>query len=358
MSLAKLEIHNVRNIERASLALSPSLNLIVGENGSGKTSLLEALYILGRGRSFRSTQANQIIKFNQDTLTVSGRTAGSADNAPTSIGVQLSRRTREMSISGKKVQSSAALISTLPVMLVQPTTVSLLGDAPKFRRRFLDLGAFHVEHDYLNIWRGYARALTHRNALLKSGNVRHLAIWDTALAEYGTRMANCRSEFFQRLRPYFLQSAQSLAGFVDVDLNYQFGWHKDHTLSESLKADLSTDTKMGYTHSGPHKADFSISVGGKPAKLYLSRGQLKLLVYALCQAQAEMLSVQTGLDGCFLVDDMASELDPNNRVRLLHSLSQRPIQLFITATNKDLFTSEQLQYAAVFHVEHGTITPS
>ena len=355
MSLAKLDIHHVRNIQQAFLAPSPKLNLIIGENGSGKTSLLEALYILGRGRSFRSTQANQIISFDRDALTVAGKTVMATDSPPTSIGVQLSRRSREMTLSGKKLQSSAALVSALPVTLVQPTTIGLLDDAPKLRRRFLDWGAFHVEQKYMEFWRGYARALNHRNALLKSGDLRNIDVWDSTLTEYGTQLANSRSEFSERLKPFFFDIAKTLADVVDVQLSYHNGWNKDLSLTDSLKADLLIDRKMGYTHSGPHKADFSISINGRAAKLFLSRGQLKLLVYALCIAQAQMLQEYHGLHVCLLVDDIASELDQNNRERLFSSLRQPNLQLFVTATSKDIFSLEQLQDAAVFHVEHGKI---
>ena len=355
MSLAKLDVSNVRNIEAAWLEPSPRLNFILGANGSGKTSLLEAIHILGRARSFRCTQAGQVIRFQQDELMVTGRLAQADGLPPVPVGVRLGRRKREIALAGEKLQTSAELIRAFPVLLIQPASGGLLDGAPKARRQFLDWGAFHLDAGFLAHWRGYARALDQRNALLRTGSLRGIEIWNHELSRYGTIVASARAAYAQRLSPYFLAAAAHFLGDMPFELRSAGGWSMDKSLEETLREGAAQDLRDGYTHAGPHKGDFSIFSAGRAAKNYLSRGQMKLLVFALLLAQAQLLEESLGAKGCVLIDDLASELDPDNRGRLLEFLARRQAQFFITATDPRLLEAAGLADAAVFHVEHGRL---
>jgi DNA replication and repair protein RecF len=344
MSLAKLDVSNVRNIESAHLEPSPRLNFIVGPNGSGKTSLLEAVYILGRARSFRCVQAGLAVRFGQDSLTVAGR-AGQGEGWPeVSLGVRLGRRRREIALAGQRLQTSAELLRAFPVLLVQPASSGLLDGAPKGRRQFLDFGAFHLDADFLAQWRGYARALGQRNALLRTGSVRGIEIWNHEVSRYGTIVALARAAYAERLLPYFLAAAGHFLAGLPFDLRMASGWPAGQTLDEALRGEIALDLRDGHTHAGPHKGDFSILVDGRPARNYLSRGQMKLLVFALLLAQAHLLEETLGGKGCVLIDDLASELDPANRGKLLAFLQARQSRLL-----------EGQGDAVMFHVEHGRV---
>jgi DNA replication and repair protein RecF len=356
MTLAKLDASNVRNIENASIAPSPRLNFILGSNGSGKTALLEGIHILGRARSFRSTQAGQVIRFQQQDLTVTGKVSAAAGLSPIQMGVRLGRRKREMLLAGARLQSSAELIRAFPVLLIQPSSVALLEGAPKARRQFLDWGAFYLDAGFLDNWRGYARALSQRNALLRSGTSRGIEIWNHELARYGIIVDCVRTAYLESLRPYFHAAAAHFLGSVPFDLHALAGWDREKPLDEILRAEISQDLRDGYTHSGPHKGDFQVQANGRPAKNYLSRGQMKLLVFALLLAQSHLLEESLGgAEGCVLIDDLASELDGVNRGRLLGFLQQRQAQFFITTTDPGILESVDSEDTAVFQLEDGWV---
>jgi len=355
MTLAKLDVSNVRNIETASIEPSPHLNFILGPNGSGKTSLLEAIHILGRARSFRSTQAGQVIRFQQEDLTVTGRVGEANDLPPVPIGVRLGRRKRDIVLAGRKLQTSAELIRAFPVLLIQPASSGLLEGAPKARRQFLDWGAFHLDPAFLEQWRGYARAFEQRNALLRSGEIRGIEVWNHELSRYGTIVALARAAYVERLLPYFHSATAHFLSDMSLELRISAGWDMQRHLDEVLREEIHADLRDGYTHAGPHKGDFSVQAEGRSAKNYLSRGQTKLLVFALLLAQAHLLEETLEAKGCVLVDDLASELDKDNRGKLLEFLLLRKTQFFITATDPQALEAGGLEDAAVFHVEHGQV---
>jgi DNA replication and repair protein RecF len=356
MTLAKLDVSNVRNIESASIAISPRLNVILGPNGSGKTSLLEAIHILGRARSFRTTHTSHITRFNQDDLTVFGKLAPIPDFPDSTIGIRLGKHRREILLGGRKLQSSAELIRVFPVQIIQPSSSGLLDGGPRPRRQFLDWGAFHSDEAYLGTWRSYVRALTQRNALLRSGDLHGLDIWTRELSRYGTMVALARSAYAARLQPLFEAATHYLLSGLAFNLRLSSGWSDKLSLGEAVRNEISQDLRDGYTHSGPHKGDFLIQVNEKPSQQILSRGQIKLLVFALLLAQSHLLEASRTGGGCVLIDDFASELDADNRAKLLQFLHSRDSQIFITAADASLIDASVLCDASVFHMEHGKVT--
>lgn len=355
MSIERLKVTNVRNIESVAMDPGAHVNLLIGENGSGKTSLLEAIYILGRARSFRSRTATQVIREHNDSLVVSGRLLCAA-TPPVQVGVRLGAREREILVSGKKVLSSAELIWTLPVLLVQPASTALMMEAPKVRRQMMDWGVFHVEHEFLDFWRAYMRALAQRNAVLRAkGSSRDLAVWDYELAQHGEKVAEARSCYIEKLEPFFSSAAQALLGSKDYSIKMLRGWAGGQGLLDVLASEISTDQRMGYTGYGPHKADFSVLLNNRPAKLKLSRGQMKLLIIALFLAQVRLVNEYARTDCTVLIDDLASELDHKNLKRVMSYLTEQPSQIFLTFVEHPKIDNTILAQSAMFHVEHGDI---
>ncbi|HYE36694.1 DNA replication/repair protein RecF [Methylocaldum sp.] len=357
MSLVKIEAFDVRNIESATIEPSPRLNFVVGPNASGKTSLLEAVYLLGRARSFRTAQVNQAIRFGQSGLMVTGKIRNDAGLVVPS-GVHITRNKREIHLAGRTIHSSAELIRAFPVLVIQPASGALLEGAPKHRRQFLDWGVFHIEESYLDCWRRYVKALSQRNTLVREKRLREIELWNREVARYGTIMDGARERYAERLKPFFLQSAARFFAGFKFDLHVQSGWNKSKTLEAVLQEDVAADIRLGHTQSGPHKADFSITLDGRPARAYLSRGQMKLLVYALLLAQSLLMEESAGVSACVLIDDVASELDEDNKNRLLGFLRERRTQFFITATAEQIIKEAVDDDAAVFHVEHGQVMQS
>jgi len=354
MALTRLEISRLRNIERATLDPSTHINVLIGDNGSGKTSVLEAVYLLGRGRSFRTTHASQIVQLQQSELVVTG-VVHEEPGPRTPLGVRLTRQERELLLAGQRVQSSAELVRAFPVLVIHPSSASLLDAPPKLRRQFLDWGVFHVEPSYLDNWRRYTKALNHRNALLKQRRPADLGPWNQEVARYGTMLAKARGQYLLRLQPHLDDVLRHFFSGCLVRIEHAQGWKPDRTLLQVLCNDLSPDLEYGYTQSGPHKGDFTVYVNDKLAKTYLSRGQAKLMVYALLLAQSNLLD-RAAQPICLLIDDVASELDRNNRKMLLDLLLQRQAQCFVTAAHQDDVRFALADNATMFHVEHGRIS--
>jgi DNA replication and repair protein RecF len=358
MSIERLIVSNVRNIESVALDPDAHVNLLVGENGSGKTSLLEAIYILGRARSFRARVASQVIRERSESLVVSGRVV-SESRMPAQIGVRLSAKQREIVVSGRRVLSSAELVWSLPVLLIQPSSTALMVEAPRVRRQIMDWGVFHVEHAFLDHWRGYARALAQRNAVLRTNaSVKNLAVWDYEVALLGEAVADARSRYIEKLQPYFMNAVSELLGGGDYTIRLHRGWSSEQALSNVLAAEINADQRVGYTGSGAHKADFSILLGGRPAKLTLSRGQMKLLIIALFLAQVRLVDEHNDAGCTVLIDDLASELDNKNLKRVMLFLMDQSSQFFTTFVEHPEIDPNVLARSAMFHVEHGKIMRS
>lgn len=351
MSLVKIEALDFRNLEAARLTPSPRLNFLIGANASGKTSLLEAIYLLGRARSFRTAQLNQLIRFGQPALTVTGQVANASGTVP--IGFRIARSQREIHLAGRTLTSSAELLRVFPVLAIQPSSIALLEGAPKLRRQFLDFGAFHLDPAFLDVWRRYSKALGQRNSLLREKRLRELPPWNHELARYGTIVSESRFRYVERLEPYFQDMAQRFFPGLSFQLHTHAGWDTSTSLESVLAHDAASDLRYGYTHAGPHKGDFALVLAGRPVKAYLSRGQMKLLVYALLLAQARCLEEQAGASGCVLIDDVASELDEANKQTLLAVLREGRTQYFITATAEAMIAAALDNDAAVFRVERG-----
>lgn len=354
MTLLKLDVFSVRNIHSASLLPSPAINLITGANASGKSSLLEAIFILGRARSFRTSHIRQVIAFEQSDLIVSAQNSlpnGSISN----IGIKIDNKQCEIRIDQEN-KHKADLAYALPVQLIHPKSYRLLDAGPQIRREFLDWGIFNHNKNFLPNWRKFGKALQQRNALLKSRQIKQLSAWDKELVEYGCLINEFRLQYIQALQPVFLEMSGHFLKTEQVDLRFLSGWDAKQSLDQVLKADLEKDVRYGFTHSGPHRADFLTFLNNRLAKDYLSRGQQKLLVLALMLSQVRLLNQKDRNGCCILIDDLTAELDTENRVKLLEYLSLLGCQVFMTATELAEFGDlSALENYKVFHVEHGCI---
>jgi DNA replication and repair protein RecF len=357
VSLLQLDLQGLRNLESLSLQPGPRLNFIVGPNASGKTSLLEAIYLLGRGRSFRTHQVGQLIRFGESSLTISGRVeTPEAERAI--LGLKIARGRREIHVDGRPVPSSAALMKAFPLLVIQPSGIVLLEGPPKLRRNFLDFGVFHDDPGFLDYWRRYVKALNQRNVLLRRGQTRDLAPWTHEMARYGIMLHEARCGYLERLMPHFREIGGRFFRAATFDLKVQPGWDLNRSLATILDADVAMDLRHGHTQSGPHRGDFAITLNQKPVRGLVSRGQMKLLVYALLLAQSRLMEDRVGTRGCVLIDDVAAELDAPNRRTLLDILGERTTQFFITATALEAEPMAGRLDASVFEIEQGRLIHS
>jgi len=355
MSLKKLDIYNVRNIVKASIQPSQVINFIYGSNASGKSSLLEAIYILGRAKSFRTASIRQVINFSKQDLIVSGQVLHNPDQ-DVKLGIEMDGKSIRIRINRETVNQRSELAYALPLQLIHPTSYQLLDGGPKLRREFIDWGVFNQQQEFLISWRKYRKALLQRNGLLKKKLTRQIDCWNQELVHYGVIVAAYRENYLQQLQPVFIDIVQQFLDIPGMQLRMLCGWDSKQGFLQSLEKDLQKDIRYGFTHSGPHRADFQLLIEERLAKQFVSRGQLKLLVLALKLSQVKLLEMNSCRIGCILIDDLTSELDPGNRAKLLKYLSDLQVQIFITATELNEFGDlSRIQDYRMFHVEHGNI---
>jgi len=354
MSLQKLDIYNLRNIQKSSITPSPGINLITGENGSGKSSLLEAIFILGRARSFRAKNIKQVIQFDQTELIVSGQSKQQSEQV-FHLGIQLNGKGCEIHLNQEQ-SSKSELAYSLPVLLIHPKSYILLDGGPQVRREFLDWGVFNYEQNFLVNWRKFKKVLLQRNSLLKNKQTNQINVWNTELVQYGTIVSDYRKLYLAKLQPVFLEICDYFLNFKQIDLKYVSGWDESESFVVALENDLQKDLRYGFTHSGPHRSDFSVLIDGRLAKNVVSRGQLKLLMLSLKLAQVKLINTEKNNTVCVLIDDLTAELDIQNKAKLIKYLSELDCQVFLSTTELTNFGDlSELENYKVFHVEHGEI---
>lgn len=355
MSLQKLDIYNVRNILNASLIPSSGLNFIYGKNASGKSSLLEAIFILGRARSFRTTHIKQAIHFAQKSLIVSGKSI-QKNGSHCQLGVQLDGSDLEIRINQRPHQARHHLAYALPIQLIDPKSYRLLDSGPQIRREFIDWGVFNDNERFLFAWRQFKTALKQRNASLKIKRYQQIEVWNKELVNYGTIVADFRLQYITRLESVFKTISGEFLEIESIGFQLLSGWDHEKGFKQTLIEDLEKDLRYGFTHSGPHRCDLHVSVNGRLAKDYVSRGQLKLLVLALKLAQVKLMQLEQSNVGCVLIDDFTAELDSVHRDKLLNYLVRLEYQVFMTATELSEFGNiTHIPNYKVFHVEQGQV---
>ena len=357
MILSQIKIHHFRNISYTELCLSPYFNFIVGDNGSGKTSLLEAIYMLGHGRAFRHIQSNRIIQHEQSELTLFSQIESSNQQTRTIGLVKARNNDNRIKIDGDEGFRLTDLAKLLPIQLITPEGFDLLIGGPKYRRAFIDWGCFHHYPEFIHLWNNLKRLFKQRNALLKqSTSYNQLLPWDKELAPIAEKISQIRSEYSQHIFPEIIQTCHDFLPEYLLNCQYYQGWEQNINYSDILHKQYERDRLLNYTSLGPHKADIRLRIDNIPVEDFLSRGQLKLLMCALRLAQGEYYSKQSAQPCVYLIDDFASELDHHKRALLAKRLKMANSQVFITAVSQDQVTHMIDENDKIFHIKSGIIS--
>lgn len=353
MLLTRLSVRNLRNLAAVDIYPANKLNILIGENASGKTSLLEAIYLLGMARTFRSQKSARLIAHGNDELTLFGQLSGTVDHR---VGIKKrADHQNRIQLDGRVIKRSAELAALFPLQLITPESFRLITDGPNRRRAFIDWSLFHVEHQFHECWQRYSKLLKQRNTLLKSGQPKMLRHWDEGLIVAGENIDQLRKAFLSRFYSVVQPFIDDLLGGVELDFSYRQGWRSEWTFLQALEKAEQRDLKQGFTSVGPHRAELEIKHSGVPATDILSRGQQKLLVSAMKLAQITYLRQQTEKVCAVLVDDLPAELDRGNRERFLTRLYNLESQLFITTTDNQLIDPLISHEPKMFHVKHGQV---
>lgn len=356
MHFERLEISHFRILDDVALDLNPGLNFFHGDNGAGKTAILEAAHLLVRGRSFRSHRPRELIQQGQEQLTVRARVADGAMGQRTiAMGRDLSGRT-ELKINGMQERRLSEAARLIPLQIMLPNVADLVLGGPGVRRQWLDWGVFHVKPDYLRTQREYVRLLRQRNAALKAAYVSspEFEAWTAQLVQAADRVDAQRKSHIAEVGPLFRATLARLAPDLEVELIYRRGWPSGETLDKVLGEWAPREVKWGSTQAGPHRADVELRVGDARAAGLLSRGQAKAVASAMMVSQAQLLADGLKQTSVFLIDDVGAELDEGHNARFFQLLDDMDSQILATSTRLPLggscFAGERM---TVFHVEHG-----
>lgn len=353
MKIDALEISDLRIIERLMLEPAAGLNMIQGGNGAGKTSILEAIYLAGRGRSFRHTSSGPMIRRGADATTVVLRLSDKMRHRAHRLGIRRGRKAFECRLDGDDVTKRSTLAETMPVQWLGSQPQQFLDRGPDVRRRFFDMGMFHVEQDYLSLYAEFSRTLKQRNAALKTGSPDTVLAWNKQFANAGEALHRRREDFVDSLLKAAAHQVTKWELDFDIEYRYRRGWSQDDSLDEELVRKLDLDLRMGFTSVGPHRAEVELLTADNAAlaERTLSRGQQKMLVIALNLAVLDLIGESGRSLPVVLVDDLGAELDDGNRRKVLDAFDKRSVQVFITAISEKGPLSERAQ--KVFHVEQG-----
>ncbi len=362
MRLNKLAIAGFRNFSSLRIDPGPRFNLLHGLNGQGKTNLLEAIYLLGNTRSFRSARLPEFISHDHPMAQIQGEVESGGSRS--SIRLTLEQAGRRVEIDGKGIQRASQLHGRLNAVVFSPDDTGMVRFGPDSRRRFLDRAVYMGDIGYLHCWHSYHRILKQRNQLLKNADRSGLDTWTEKLAEAGAEVIERRQIFVAQLKDRLQRHYATIsAGSETAAIAYRPEWVQA-TQREAIRVELlslfekqaRTDERYATTTAGPHRDDLVLLLDGRPLKAFGSQGQQKSFVLALKMAEMDNLQTIFGESPLLLLDDMSSELDSRRNANLMEFLIARDIQVFITTTEKSPAQLGHSAQCAVFRVEDGNLT--
>lgn len=355
MRVEELRIEGLRNLTGVAVAPVAGVNLLTGRNGAGKTSVLEALHLLAHGRSFRTAQLDGLVAHGASGFSVFARLAPGA--VPRSLGLAREPDGWRMAHDGATVPTLLEFVRALAVVSMDPECHALISGPSESRRRFLDWLLFHVEPEFLPVWRRYLRALRQRNACLRSGAPeRAVAAWEPELASSGEAINQYRRDLVEPLAAVARRMLGELRGELpSFDIRFRAGWTQGEALAEALAAGRVSDRERGFTQRGPHRADWRLVFSTELDQRQLSRGQAKLIAVACLAAQAELYRSRSGRWPILAFDDLASELDVERQQTVLSWAARAGAQVFVTGTTAPAGWTELETPTAMFHVEQGRV---
>lgn len=356
-ALTGIGLSGFRCFDSTELSPDAEINLISGDNASGKTSLLEAIYFLGRGRSFRESQRRALVESGREACRVTGELE-SVGRGRVRLGMEYGSGGARGRVNGRPARGMADLARLVPVQVIGPQSHELVEGAPAIRRRYMDWGAFHVEQRFSEAYRDFQKALRQRNAALRAGERKAARAWDPELVRAGREIARMREGYVESLGDPVRGTVAAIMGGEGPELEYLPGLDGYGDLEEALEGSIGRDCAAGFTTVGPHRGDMAIRLGGADARMIVSRGQEKVLAACLVLGQMALHGERMGDGGVLLVDDVSAELGPAYLDRLLGVLAGLDAQRFVTSTDPDAlegFARAGAAPAKRFHVEHGSV---
>jgi DNA replication and repair protein RecF len=375
--IQRLLLNQLRNIRSASLVPGPNINVIYGDNAAGKTTVLEALYLLSTARSFRTRKSKVLINHESSSFSVFAEFIADDSKLKRSIGIErkLSKE-QTVKLDREIVRSSSELAESLAVIAIEPTSFEFIEGAPSERRALIDWLLFHVKHDFFATLKDYQNCLKQRNILLRRDRISRsdLQHWDVMLCQKACYLDEQRYALVKEISLSFSQESTKGSLGYTPQIRYTNGWGIDQEAMssdqassdpftqrmEKLELNFERDSQQGYSSIGSHRFDLQIKVDDRQASELLSRGQKKQFVVALYLEVARIYGQNKKQYPIFLLDDLPSELDEHKLALLLEELISLDTQIFITCIDKKQISSlqpisDKLDQVSWFHVKHGEV---
>jgi DNA replication and repair protein RecF len=368
LRIRSLDVRGFRNLEPQRLELGPRFNVFAGENGQGKTNLLEAIYLVSTSRSFRTSALGELVAHDAELARVKvaiddprlGEDAPAREQVVSILG-----KRRAVTVDGKRPRTLAAFALGTPVVLFEPASLVLSQGAASERRRLLDRVAVHVAarsgggealvHDAER----YRRAHLQRKKALELGaDARALASFEHIMAEHGARIVRARQEAAAALAPRAVDGFARIAQTpLQLEVAYRPRGPEDPTeFAARLHASRGDDRRRGTATVGPHLDDLALTLGGHPARQVASQGQHRALVLSLKGAELETIRAARDVEPILLLDDVSSELDATRNAALFELLHARVGQVVLTTTRPEVI---ELSVArSDFRVRAGRVEPT
>jgi len=360
MILENLKLHSYRNLAGLNIAWNEHFNVIYGQNAQGKTNLLEAIYLLGHLKSFRSVRGQELINFTAETAWVGALVNQGKVVHKLEIGLQ--KNGRNPKINGKTVKKLSQFLGHLRVVLFTPEELGNIKGFPAGRRALLDRAILQTEPTYLDRVQEYERNLRQRNQLLKKqADEDELAPWTEALVRTGSRIRYDRQLYLERLRPHLCHVYREITGGKEsAGLNYSVEFSSREELTAQLIIDFerlaSREKKLGLTLVGPHRDDLDFLVDERSLRAFGSQGQQRSFLLAFKAAQVIDQEKQFSEPPILLLDDLASELDSRRQEGFFDFLLHRRGQVFMTSAQQPLLADKVQKTASFFKVDQGLVS--
>jgi DNA replication and repair protein RecF len=359
MYIKALELIDFRNYERQNLCFHEKVNIVLGKNGQGKSNLMEGIYILSMGKSFRTQKDAEMIRFRADFLRAHGTFV--KEERDLDIEVMISGEEKKFKVDGFLGSKNADLLENAYMVVFSPEDIRIVKEEPEKRRRFLDRELFQIRPLYYRELLRYKKSLLHRNTVLKEDvpDENLLDVWDENLFKYGSLIMKERKSFSEKLQIIGREIHASITNNKEnLEINYEpdvvftedFAEQKTIFL-EKLRSSRETDKARGYTGAGPHRDDLGITVDGVDVRRFGSQGQQRTAALSLKLAEIKIVKEETGEDAVVLLDDVLSELDGERQRFLIRFLSDN--QIFISAAEMSADIVKNMQEGYVFRVSEG-----
>lgn len=370
MYIEKLSLKNYRNFDNESVTFSPNLNIIIGENAQGKTNLIESLYVLGFGKSFRTINDTELIQMSKDYTHISINLKKKNEEILIEFKYNIKQK-KEIKINDLPLKKISELIGELNVVIFSPEDLQLIKGSPLNRRRFIDKSISQIFPNYYHLLINYNKVLKHRNILLKqiirnSSNREMIDIWDQKLSEYGSKIMIYRLEFLEKLKKicfgihYKISNEKEhlkieyISNYLPKNLDDKDGYDKIYSgMLINLQSRLEMDIKRGFTSVGPHRDDLALFINNIDIRKFGSQGQVRTTALSLKLSEINIIREIVEDSPILILDDVLSELDHIRQNHLVEYISN--IQTFITTTEINSILEENIASAKVIDIHDGKI---